>query len=62
MEKGSSLPTEEHSAKMTVVFLGTLIPAYSAIQVAGLPTTAVFSLPSFAMNKPSFTFSSGLRK
>ena len=52
---GSLGPTSLHSATRILVFSGTLKPACSAIQAAGLPTTAAFNLAPPQLLLPAFT-------
>ena len=60
---GSFGPTSLHSASKIWVSSGTLNPACSAIQVAGLPTTAALTVPtsltlSLYASAPNIYFSS----
>ena len=48
---GSFGPTSAHSAQIICVSSGTLIPACSAIHVAGLPTTFGFNLAAFTLSE-----------
>jgi hypothetical protein len=58
MDKGSDLPTSEHSAMSTLVESGTFIPAYLAINVADFPTISGFIPEFFWMALANFCFSS----